>query len=111
MNQSIAAPIRAIIPDHPRHYCGYDTLYVTPPDQEGYQYLHVFKLIPSRLVGLYPSKDLSAESLASAMFLFFTTYGMVDVLITDPGQYQFGSGEDAPAVEWSQVENVDSGQA
>ena len=85
LNQSIAAPVRAIVPEHPRQYCGYDTLYVTPPDQDGNQYLHVFKLIPSRLVGLYPSKDLTAESLATAMFLFFTTYGMVDVLITDPG--------------------------
>jgi hypothetical protein len=33
-------------------------LYITPADAEGYQYIHVFKLLPSRLVGLYPSKDL-----------------------------------------------------
>ena len=71
--------------DHPRHLCGYDTLYITPPDADGFQYLHVFKMIPSKLVALYPSKTLSAESLASAAFQFFITYGISDVLITDPG--------------------------
>jgi hypothetical protein len=84
MNESLSAPTRAIVADHPRHLCGYDTLYITPPDSEGYQYLHVFKMIPSRLVALYPSKTLSAESLVSAVFQFFVTYGITDVLITDP---------------------------
>jgi hypothetical protein len=36
-------------------------------------------------VGLYPSKDLTAESLALALFQFFVTYGVVDVLVTDAG--------------------------
>jgi hypothetical protein len=85
MADSLLAPVRSIRSDHPRVYCGYDTLYVTPADAEGYQYIHVFKLLPSRLVGLYPAKDLSSEGLASAMFQFFVTYGIVEVLITDPG--------------------------
>ena len=84
-NASVPPPTRAIVTDHPRHMCGYDTLYVTPADEEGYQYIHVFKMIPSRLVVLYPSKTLSAESLAAAAFQFFVTYGITDVLITDPG--------------------------
>jgi hypothetical protein len=71
MDVSLPAPIRAITPDHARHFCGYDTLYITPEDSEGYKYLHVFKLIPSRLIALYPSKTLSAESLATAAFQFF----------------------------------------
>ena len=85
MAASIPAPIRVIASEHPRHLCGYDTLYITPADAEGYQYLHVFKFIPSRLVALYPSKSLTAESLAAAAFQFFVTYGVTDVLITDPG--------------------------
>jgi hypothetical protein len=85
MSKSLVAPTRAIVAEHPRQLCGYDTLYITPADSEGFQYLHVFKMIPSRLVALYPSKTLSAESLASAAFQFFTTYGITDVLITDPG--------------------------
>jgi hypothetical protein len=58
---------------------------VSPPDQDGFKYIHVIKLMPSRVVGLYPSKDLSAESLALALFQFFITFGVVDVLVTDPG--------------------------
>ena len=85
MNDSLPATIRAITPEHPRVFCGYDTLYVTPADGDGYQYIHVFKMLPSRLVGLYPSKSLSAESLADAMFQFFTTYGVTEVIVTDPG--------------------------
>ena len=85
MSDSLPPPIRAVDPDHPRVFCGYDTLFVSPADEEGFQYLHVFKLIPSRLVGLYPSKDLSADSLAEAMFRFFTTYGITEVIMTDPG--------------------------
>jgi len=84
-NASLQSPTRAIVAEHPRQLCGYDTLYITPADAEGYQYLHVFKMMPSRLVALYPSKTLSAESLASAAFQFFVTYGITDVLITDPG--------------------------
>jgi hypothetical protein len=34
---------------------------------------------------LYPAKDLSAESVALALFQFFIVYGVVDVLVTDPG--------------------------
>lgn len=60
-------------------------LYITPPDAEGFKYLHVFKLFPSRVVGLYPSKDMTAESLAMSLFQFLITYGVVDVLVTDPG--------------------------
>jgi hypothetical protein len=85
MRDSLPPPVRAIRSDHPRVFCGYDTLYITPADQEGYQYIHVFKLLPSRLVGLYPAKDLTSESLALAMFQFFTTYGVTEVLISDPG--------------------------
>jgi hypothetical protein len=30
------------IDPHPRVYCGYDTLHITPTDADGYQYIHVF---------------------------------------------------------------------
>lgn len=42
-------------------------------------------MLPSRLIALYPAKDMSAETLATAAFIFFATYGVTDVLITDPG--------------------------
>lgn len=84
MCDSLPPPIRVIDGEH-RHQCGYDLLYVTPEDEEGYKYLHVIKLLPSRIIGLYPSKDLTAESLALALFQFFVNYGVNDVLVTDPG--------------------------
>ena len=58
---------------------------VTPADKEGHCCVHVMKLIPSRMVGLYPAKDYSALGVASALFEFFTTYGITDVFISDPG--------------------------
>lgn len=84
MIDSLKPPVSNLNVQH-RFTCGYDLLYITPEDQEGFKYLHVIKLFPSRIVGLYPSKDLSAESLATALFQFFLTYGVTDVLITDPG--------------------------
>jgi hypothetical protein len=49
MSDSLPPPARALSTDH-RHTCGYDLLYVTPPDKEGYKYMHVIKLMPSRVV-------------------------------------------------------------
>jgi hypothetical protein len=85
MVDSLPAPVRALDQSFPRNYCGYDTLYVSPADEDGFQYIHVFKLLPSRIVGLFPSRDLSADSLAAAMFQFFVTYGVTEVIVTDPG--------------------------
>lgn len=84
MIDSLKPPIRVLNVTH-RHTVGYDLLYISPEDSENYKYLHVIKMFPSRIVGLYPSKDLSAESLATALFQYFLTYGISDVLITDPG--------------------------
>ena len=84
MADFLVAPTQSLSTKH-RHTCGYDLLYITPADLDGFKYIHVLKLMPSRLVGLYPSRDLTAESLALALFQFFLTYGVVDVLATDPG--------------------------
>ena len=84
MNERLVAPIRANVTEHPRHMCAYDLLYLEP-DREDYRFLHVFKSIPGRMVDLYPSKSLSAEDLASAMFQYFVKYGVTEILITDPG--------------------------
>lgn len=84
MRDSLEAPIRVIEAQH-RTTCGYDLVYITPPDEGGFKYLHVIRMLPSRIVGLYPSKDLTSESLAMALFQFFISYGISDVLITDPG--------------------------
>jgi hypothetical protein len=85
MAESLVAPVRRLEPESARYYSGYDTIYVTPATKEGYKYLHHVRLLPARLSALYPSKDLTAESVALALFQFFVTYGVTEVLITDPG--------------------------
>ena len=52
VNESLKAPVRAIIADHPRHLCAYDLLSITPLAND-YGLIHVFKTIPGRLVFLY----------------------------------------------------------
>ena len=79
MNDSIPPPIRKIDPDHARHFCGFDTLYVSPAADDGSRYINVVRLIPSGLVGLYPAKDLTANTVALALFQFFIY--MVAILI------------------------------
>ena len=84
MNEKLVAPVRANVAEHPRHMCAYDLLYLEP-DDDGNRFLHVFKSIPGRMVDLYPTSTLSADDLASAIFQYFTKYGISEVLITDPG--------------------------
>ena len=79
MNDSIPPPIRKIDPDHARHFCGFDTLYVSPAADDGSRYINVVRLIPSGLVGLYSAKDLTANTVALALFQFFIY--MVAILI------------------------------
>ena len=85
MADSLPAPVRAIVPKHCRHFVGFDTVTVTPADKEGHCCIQVMKLIPSRIVGLYPAKDYSALGVAFALFKFFTTYDITDVFISAPG--------------------------
>jgi hypothetical protein len=84
MTESLIAPIRKLEPESARHFCGYDTVYVTPATKDGYKYLHHVRLLPAMLSAFYPAKDLSAES-ALAIFQFFVADGISEVLITDPG--------------------------
>lgn len=84
MANSLPSPRRKLSIEEDQFFLGIDTLFVTPADKEGYQYINVVRLLPSRLTALYPSKDLTAESMALALFQFFITYGISDVLISDP---------------------------
>ena len=85
MSASLQAPIRALDSEHCRHYVGFDTLSVSPPDKKGHCCIHVVKQLPSRLVGLYPATDYTAVGVARALFSYFVTYGISEVLISDPG--------------------------
>ena len=85
MRTKLPVPLRSIRPIHHRELVGVDTLKVTPPDKFGHVAIHVVRKVSSRIVGLYPVKDESALGMATAIFLFCVTYGLFDVLISDPG--------------------------
>ena len=85
MSDSLQAPVRALDAEHCRHFVGFDTLTVSPPDAQGHCCIHVVKQMPARLIGLYPAKDYRAEGVARALFHYFVTYGISEVLISDPG--------------------------
>jgi hypothetical protein len=77
--------VRVIKPPHRRSLVGVDTLTITPPDDRGNQYLTVVINHFTKLVGLYPSATSSAVDAAKALFSYFSTYGLVDAIISDPG--------------------------
>lgn len=85
MADSLESPLRVLKSTHFRHFVGFDTLTISPPDKDGHCCIHVVRMLPSRLTGLYPAKDYHALGVAHALFDFFTSYGISDVLITDPG--------------------------
>ena len=85
MVDSLPAPARVLKSTHFRHFIGFDTLTISPVDKDGHCCVHVARLLPSRITGLYPANDYHAIGVAHALFDFFTTYGVTDVLITALG--------------------------
>jgi len=68
-----------------RKMVGVDTLTVTPPDKWGNQYVIVVVVHATKLVALYPTAGKGAIDTATALFKFFSTYGVYENLISDPG--------------------------
>lgn len=68
-----------------RHAVGVDTLTVTPADKFGNQYINVVVVHATKLVALYPSATRTALDMALALFKFFSTYGVYEQLMSDPG--------------------------
>jgi hypothetical protein len=80
------APINRVL-HHPnqRSTLGIDLLTVTPESSDGTKYLIVIYNLFTKFVALYPTKDKTAESLAKSLLRHFSTYGLVDSIISDPG--------------------------
>ena len=68
-----------------RSTIGIDTLTVTPADRLGNQYLFVIVNFFTNHVFGYPSATKDAASMASALFQYVCTFGLVDHVRTDPG--------------------------
>jgi hypothetical protein len=71
LGDSLTPPTRHLNEEHSRHMVGVDILYVTPPASNGDQYLIVIRMLPSRLVSLYPTNSMRAEVVAMAFFQYF----------------------------------------
>ena len=85
MTDALTPLVRVLKPEHKRSIVGIDTLTITPPDQDGYQYITVIVNHFTKLTGLYPSKTHTAVDAAQALFQYCCTFGLVDSVISDPG--------------------------
>lgn len=85
MYDAIAPIYRTLKSGHKRKAVGVDTLTVTPADKSGMQYINVVVVHATKLVALYPSATKTALDMALALFRFFSTYGVYEVLMSDPG--------------------------
>jgi hypothetical protein len=77
--------VRHLKPDHRRSVLGVDTLTVTPQDETGCKYVIVATNHFTKFVVLTPAKNHDALSVATALFSYFCCFGLVDVIMTDPG--------------------------
>jgi len=85
MTDTIKPIVRHLKPPHQRSIVGIDTLTITPADSEGYKYIFVLVNHFTKYSVLVPSKDKSAESMATAFFNYVCTFGLFDSIATDPG--------------------------
>jgi len=72
-------------PPHSRSRVGFDGLTITPPDKHGNTHLIVVVDHFKKYVWGWVAKDYSAMSVATALFVFYCTFGVFDEVWTDPG--------------------------
>jgi hypothetical protein len=77
--------VRHLKPEGRRSVVGVDTLTVTPPDKDGNTYVIVIVNHFTKFTFLYPAKNKSASTIATALFTYFSYYGLVDCIMSDPG--------------------------
>ena len=85
MGDALVPLVRHLKRTGPYSTVGLDTLTITPPDIHGNQYLTVIVNHFTKLAAGYPSKDHDGKVAASALYQYFSTYGLVDQIVTDPG--------------------------
>jgi len=77
--------VRHLKPAHKRCTIGVDTLVITPPDENGYCLVIVIVVHYTKFTVLYPGKDHTALTVATALFQFCCSYGLFDSILSDPG--------------------------
>ena len=99
MTDTITPTVRHLKPAHANSRIGMDLLTVTPTDKQGNTYIHVISNHFTHHIGLYPAKDKTALTAATALFQHVCAFGMTDELITDPGS-DYTSEMMAHLTEW-----------
>ena len=68
-----------------RKRVGIDTLTITPPDKHNKKFVYVIVVPTTKLVFTYAAEEHTALNAARALFSFYITYGIYEVIISDPG--------------------------
>ena len=84
MTDEIQPLTRHLKVDHARSRLGIDTLTVTPVDVYGNGLIHVIVNQWTHHCGLYPAKEYSALTVATALFQHICLFGRTDELMCDP---------------------------
>jgi hypothetical protein len=84
MTDSIQPIVRHLKVSGPHSRLGMDTLTITPKDIHGNCLLHVMTNQWTHHSGLYPAKEYTALTVATALFQHVCLYGMTEELICDP---------------------------
>ena len=85
MQDSIEPVYRHLKPAHHRARVGVDRVTVTPEDCHGNNNAVVVVDHFSKHVNVTAASDYSATSMATALFVYFCTFGVFDEVISDPG--------------------------
>lgn len=85
LRDKLAPVVRHLKVDHLHSTVGVDCLAVTPEDIHGNKMIIVVVVFYTKFVYLYPAKEYTAVTMATALFKFFCTFGLFDKLISDPG--------------------------
>ena len=85
MTNFIEPMVRHIKPPYARSRVGVDNLAMTPADENGNQHLIVIVCHFTKYVWGMPAKSYTAPTIASALFVYFSMFGLFDELWSDPG--------------------------
>jgi hypothetical protein len=84
MSDRLQPLYRPLLPDHLQKAVGVDTLTLVR-DRNGNEYVNVITVHASKLTSLHPSKDKGAIAQATALFEFFSRYGVYCEIFSDLG--------------------------
>ena len=87
MTNYIEPVVRHLKPEHARKACGIDNLTVTPKDELGNEHIIVVTCHFTKHVWGMPAKSWDATTAATALFVYFCTFGLYDEVWSDPGVF------------------------